>query len=89
LADIDTRTDTEKHAGPPISGRLGQDLAHGAARLEAVEESLGVALRLAAEAQQWAVVEVLSRELGERRRARTAPEVASLDAERAKREPKR
>jgi hypothetical protein len=54
-------------------------------RLDAVEEALGIALKLAAEAGQWSAVETLSRELGERRRTRTAPAVASLDSERAKR----
>ena len=60
-------------------------MAHAAPRLDAVEEALSVALKLAAEARQWGAVETLSRELGERRRARTAPDVASLDSERAKR----
>jgi hypothetical protein len=64
---------------------VGQELA----QVDSVEEALGVALKLAAEAGQWGAVETLSRELGERRRARTAPAVASLEAERAKRDRKR
>jgi hypothetical protein len=46
--------------------------------VDSVEESLGVALKLAAEASQWTVVEVLSRELGARRLARTAARATTL-----------
>jgi DNA primase len=53
---------------------------------DSVEHALGVALRLAAEARQWTAVEVLSRELAARRLARTEPAMATLEAERAKRE---
>ena len=59
------------------------------AQVDSVEEALGVALKLAAEAGQWTAVEVLSRELAARRLARTAPDVASLEAERVRRDAKR
>lgn len=50
-----------------------------------VELELAKALRAATDAGQWALVAELARELGERRRERTAPDVTSLDAARAKR----
>jgi hypothetical protein len=54
--------------------------------LDPVEAALSDALKLAASAGQWTTVEVLSRELAARRLARTAPEVATLEGERARRE---
>jgi hypothetical protein len=53
-----------------------------------VEAALADALKLAADAGRWSTVEALSRELGARRHARTAPEVPTLDGERAKRKGK-
>jgi integrase len=50
-----------------------------------VELALARAVELAAAAGQWDVVATLGRELGERRRAREAPAVASLDVERERR----
>jgi len=47
-----------------------------------VEAALGHAIRLAADAGQWAVVAELGRELSARRLVREAPGVASLEAER-------
>jgi hypothetical protein len=52
---------------------------------DAVEVALSNALALAADAGQWATVETLSRELGARRLARSAPTVPTLEVERAKR----
>ncbi|HEX9619165.1 MAG TPA: hypothetical protein VF989_03455 [Polyangiaceae bacterium] len=43
-------------------------------------------MALAARDQRWEVVAELGRELAERRRARQAPAIASIDAARAKRE---
>jgi hypothetical protein len=54
-----------------------------------VERALARAAELAAAAGEWDTVRELSRELGERRRARAAPDVASLDDERARREKER
>lgn len=60
---------------------MGQDLA----QVDPVERALADALTLAAQAGRFDTVEVLSRELAARRLARTAPTVATLEAERAKR----
>jgi len=79
--DSDTWSDTGKHEGPPESAGVGQ--------VDPVERALADALTLAAQAGRFDTVEVLSRELAARRLARTAPAVASLDTERAKRERKR
>ncbi len=49
-----------------------------------VELSLARALELAAGAGEYAVVATLARELAERRRAREAPGVASLESARAR-----
>lgn len=49
---------------------------------DAVEAALAEAIALAAKAQQWDTVEILSRELSARRLARTAPDVATLEARR-------
>jgi len=80
-ADSDTRGDTEKHEGPPGSVGVGQELA----QVDPVERALADALTLAAQAGRFDTVEVLSRELAARRLTRTAPAVASLETERAKR----
>jgi hypothetical protein len=53
--------------------------------LDPVEIALARAVALAAEAGEWTTVAELSRELGERRRARTAPAVTSLEEAREKR----
>ncbi|MBN1608772.1 MAG: hypothetical protein JW940_19245 [Polyangiaceae bacterium] len=50
-----------------------------------VEAALGAAVRLAVLAGKWDVVTELGRVLAERQRLRVAPEVASLEAERARR----
>jgi hypothetical protein len=50
-----------------------------------VETALARAVELASGAGAWAVVAELGRELAERRRARVAPGIPSLEAERAKR----
>ena len=50
-----------------------------------VEAALAAALEQAAAAGKWSTVEVLAAELKARRLARSAPEVVSLDTERAKR----
>ncbi len=51
-----------------------------------VDRALAFALEAATRAEQWAVVLEVTRELSERRRARTAPTVPSLSDARAKRE---
>lgn len=45
-----------------------------------VEQALAEAITLAAKAAHWSTVETLSRELSARRLARTAPDVATLEA---------
>jgi hypothetical protein len=70
-------------------GQSAPVLGQSAAAPDPVEAALSDALKLAAQAGQWTTVEVLSRELSARRLARTAPEVPSIDAERAKRGGKR
>jgi hypothetical protein len=52
---------------------------------DAVEVALGEALAKAAAAGAWETVGQLARELEARRKARQAPEVVDLEAERAKR----
>jgi hypothetical protein len=49
-----------------------------------VELELAAALRNATEAKQWELAQHLARELGERRRERSAPDVPSLDTVRAR-----
>jgi hypothetical protein len=56
------------------------------AQTDAVEAALAEAISLAAKASRFDVVAELGRELAERRRARQAPAIASIDAARAKRE---
>lgn len=53
---------------------------------DVVDRALAFALEAATRAEQWAVVLEVTRELSERRRARTAPTVPSLSDARAKRE---
>jgi hypothetical protein len=60
-----------------------------AADVDRVELSLADALQLASQAGQWTTVEVIARELSARRLARTAPEVPTIEAERARRDGKR
>jgi hypothetical protein len=55
-------------------------------RIDAVEAALADAISRAAEAGEWTVVAELGRELAERRRARQAPAISSIDAARAKRD---
>jgi hypothetical protein len=57
----------------------------GGPRPDPVEQALADALTLAAQAGRFDTVEVLSRDLTVRRLARVAPDVPSLEAERAKR----
>jgi hypothetical protein len=52
---------------------------------DTVEAALAKAIELAAGAGEWVVVAELGRQLAERARARQAPGVASLDAERERR----
>jgi hypothetical protein len=51
-----------------------------------VEQALAAALRAAIGAEQWELAKSIVNELGERRRARTAPSVPSLDAARKRRD---
>jgi hypothetical protein len=60
---------------------------HG--EVDGIEGALARAAELAAKAGEWATVAEISRELGERRRARTAPEVSSLGVTRTLRAGKR
>lgn len=85
----DTTTDTNEHGGPGGSEGVGHDLAQGGPAIDPVEEALARAIELASNAGQWDVVSTLSRELSARRLSRTAPEVTTLEGERAKREGKR
>jgi hypothetical protein len=80
-AGSDTSTSVDEHDGPGERAGVGQD-GGGPGGIEA---ALARAIALASEAGQWEVVTTLSRELGERRRARTAPEVASIEDARARR----
>ncbi|MBN1610861.1 MAG: hypothetical protein JW940_29790 [Polyangiaceae bacterium] len=77
---------------PDETAVLGHETGAGspvaATPVDAVEAALARAVELASAAGQWEVVAALSRELGERRRARTAPAVTSLEQERARRERK-
>lgn len=57
--------------------------------VDPVEVALADALARAADAGQWEIVGQLARELETRRKARQAPDVVDLEAERAKREGKR
>jgi hypothetical protein len=77
---LTTRSDEKRPLrgnGEPARGNTGAD---------PVETALAEAVALAARAGQWSTVEILSRELGARRLARSAPDVLNLDAERARRE---
>jgi integrase len=75
-------------AGGPASG--GTDTATPeesvAVILARIEESLASDLKVAIAAGRYELAERLLAELGERRRARTAPQVTSLEAARAKRD---
>jgi hypothetical protein len=57
--------------------------------IDPVESALAESLRLATEAGRWDVVTLLAGELSARRLARTAPAVASVEVERARRDGKR
>jgi hypothetical protein len=63
-------------AGPAEPAQPGPD--------GAVDLALAESLRAATAAGEWSLVAELARELGERRRARTAPDVASLETARAR-----
>jgi hypothetical protein len=82
----DTPDDTNEHEGPPLAQGVGHGSSDSGPPLDPVEAALSEALKLAASAGQWTTVELLSRELAARRLARTAPEVATLEGERARRE---
>ncbi|MEP7052801.1 MAG: hypothetical protein ABJB12_20705, partial [Pseudomonadota bacterium] len=68
----------------PSGQAIGQDpgQTEPLLRPDSVEVALARAVTLAAEAGEWTVVAELGRQLAERERARTAPDVASLDRER-------
>lgn len=66
-------------------GTRSKPFDHVASAPDAVELALGEALTRASAASQWDVVATLARELEARRKARQAPDVVDLDAERAKR----
>jgi integrase len=69
-----------KVGGPP------ENQAAPLPEMDPVEADLAKALSLAAQAGEWGVVAELGRQLEVRRRARTTPEVADLDAARQRRE---
>jgi hypothetical protein len=69
-----------------MSAATRDEVAVEAQPTDAVEAALAQAVALAAKAEQWTVVAELGRELAERRRARQAPAIASIDAARAKRD---
>lgn len=80
-----------KDAGPagfPGVGQAAQDQAQAPAQAQdsPVERALAAALTAATAAEQWDLALEITRELGERRRARTAPEVSSLSDARKKRD---
>lgn len=68
--------DAGPRAGPPQTGGGGPELA--------LELSLAESLRRAIDAQRWELAQDIARELGERRRERTAPSIPSLDSARAR-----
>ncbi len=77
----DTPSDLSEHGGPPEVAGVGQTLEW----VDPIEAALAEALTLAAKAGRFDTVETLSRELGARRLARNAPEMTTLEAERARR----
>lgn len=89
-----TRGIPGKLGGPPHLGGVGQQHgtkdgpeSEGADMSESVvEDALARAIDRASARQQWTVVAQLANELGERRRARVAPTVASLADARKRRE---
>jgi integrase len=77
-ASLEEPTSGQNRPGP------GQDVPGGTD--SPVEIALAAALEAATKAQRWDVVLEVTRELSERRRARTAPSVPSLDEARRRRE---
>lgn len=69
-ASVVVSSSTPRATGPAEIAEVGQE--------SPVELALAAALRAATDAGQWALVAELARELGERRRERTAPSVPSL-----------
>jgi hypothetical protein len=92
----DTRDDATDHVGPPLGPPSAEEFREGGPEIreggptenDPVELALGRAIALASEAGEWTAVVELGRELAARRRARTAPDVPSIEAARAKREGK-
>lgn len=79
----DAGSDANERSGP---GGLGQTSALDAAgEPDAIERALADALTRASAAGEWSTVAQLARELEARRVARSAPEVVSIAAARAKR----
>lgn len=74
---------------PPPPGHPDPSLESSTTVADPVEVALAKAVELAAQAGEWATVAELSRELGERRRARMSPAVVSLEATRARRDKRR
>lgn len=101
-ASVTTETPPERTSGPagnkgvgqagPGSAEVtpGEDIARlraeTAAALARIEESLTDDIKVALAASRFELAERLLAELGERRRARTAPGVTSLDAARKRRD---
>lgn len=76
-------------SGPPLTPEVGQGSGPVATEAaSAVERALAIALEAAIGAQRWDLALEVTRELGERRRARVAPAVTSLADARRKREEK-
>jgi len=80
----ETRDDLDEPTGPAVA-QFSEAENHSTPTTDPVEAALANAITRASEAGEWTVVTELGRELGERRRARTAPGVPSLEAERARR----
>lgn len=67
----------------PVSDRSGPAEIAGVGQ-SAIELSLAESLRKAIDAERWELAQDIARELGERRRERTAPSVPSLEAARSR-----
>jgi hypothetical protein len=80
-AGRDTPSSAIERGGPPETVGVGQ--------VPDDERALSESILRAARAEVWEVVQSLTAELRARRLARVAPDVTSLEAERAKRDGKR
>lgn len=72
--------------GPAALSQVGQVGQVSPDPLIEIETRLARALDVALASQQWQLAQDIVRELGERRRARTSPDITSLDAARKRRD---